>query len=793
MIVGVLLSCAIFAFFYYYVIHLARFRRLINLIPGPRMVPIFGDIFTLLSHGTPERLWDLIKFRFERYSPIYKTWYFTIAYVAITYPDEMQTILNNSKSSTKGMAYKLLRPWMGDGLLLSKGTKWQERRKILTPAFHFHILKNFFSILVEESNRMTISLKHMKDSTVEDLTSFTSHHTLNIICETSMGISLRNIETSEQQQYRKAIHDISEIIIYRFLRPWYQYDTIFWFTPKYKQQVKCLKILHGFTEKIITERKRYHETTGGRYLNFENTAEFDDMTGSRKKRLAMLDLMIAASNNNQMSDSDIREEVDTFMFEGHDTVSMAMTFAILLLAEHKDVQDRVRTEVNAVMEKNGGKLTMTALQNLSYLERCLKETMRLYPSVLLITRTLVEDVMLKSYLVPAGVELYIDILSLHKNPEFWPNPEVFDPDRFLPELVQNRHPFAYIPFSAGSRNCIGQRFAMMELKTVIGTLVHNFCLEPIDYLKDCRCVVDLIIRIGQPMQRLWDLIKFRFERYSPIYKTWYFTIAYVAITYPDEMQTILNNSKSSTKGMAYKLLRPWMGDGLLLSKGRKKRLAMLDLMIAASNNNQMSDSDIREEVDTFMFEGHDTVSMAMTFAILLLAEYKDVQDRVRNEVNAVMKENGGKLTMTALQNLSYLERCLKETMRLYPSVFFITRTLVEDVMLQSYLVPAGVELYIDILSLHKNPEFWPNPEVFDPDRFLPELVQNRHPFAYIPFSAGSRNCIGQRFAMMELKTVIGTLVHNFCLEPIDYLKDCRCVVDLIIRIGQPMRVKFVPV
>ncbi|EZA51507.1 Cytochrome P450 4C1, partial [Ooceraea biroi] len=499
---------------------------------------------------------------------------------------------------------------------------------------------------------------------------------------------------------------------------------------------------------------------------------------------------------------------------GHDTVSMAMTFAILLLAEHKDVQDRVRTEVNAVMEKNGGKLTMTALQNLSYLERCLKETMRLYPSVLLITRTLVEDVMLKSYLVPAGVELYIDILSLHKNPEFWPNPEVFDPDRFLPELVQNRHPFAYIPFSAGSRNCIGQRFAMMELKTVIGTLVHNFCLEPIDYLKDCRCVVDLIIRIGQPMQRLWDLIKFRFERYSPIYKTWYFTIAYVAITYPDEMQTILNNSKSSTKGMAYKLLRPWMGDGLLLSKGtkwqeRRKILTpafhfhilknFFSILVEESNRmtislKHMKDSTVEdltsftshhtlniicetsmgislrnietseqqqyrkaihdiseiiiyrvtkdrdetacqcngwaldrrlvlvippphwheEELSSFFQlpappplslvgkrkipsarfhcndtpsrsharRGHDTVSMAMTFAILLLAEYKDVQDRVRNEVNAVMKENGGKLTMTALQNLSYLERCLKETMRLYPSVFFITRTLVEDVMLR---------------------------------------------------------------------------------------------------------------
>ncbi|RLU15861.1 hypothetical protein DMN91_011617 [Ooceraea biroi] len=113
--------------------------------------------------------------------------------------------------------------------------------------------------------------------------------------------------------------------------------------------------------------------------------------------------------------------------------------------------------------------------------------------------------------------------------------------------------------------------------------------------------------------------------------------------------------------------------------------------------------------------------------------------------------------------------------------------------LETYLVPAGTEVYVDIIHLHKNPDFWPNPEVFDPDRFLPEHVQNRHPFAYIPFSAGSRNCIGQRFAMMELKTVIGTLVHNFYLEPLDHLKDVRFLMNIIIHPKQPMRVKFVPI
>ncbi|EZA52128.1 Cytochrome P450 4C1, partial [Ooceraea biroi] len=225
------------------------------------------------------------------------------------------TILNSTKYITKGIGYKLLHPWLRNGLLISKGAKWQERRKILTPAFHFNIIKQFFDTMVVESNRMTKSLKDMEDSTVQDLQSFISYYTLNIICETSMGTSLQNMDAAEQERYRKALRVLAEILLHKIVRLWYRSDVLFWFSSKYKEQVKCLKILHGFTEKIIAERKRYHESTGGRYLNFENEAEDNDMIGSRKKRLAMLDLMIAASNNNQMSDSDIREEVDTFVFE----------------------------------------------------------------------------------------------------------------------------------------------------------------------------------------------------------------------------------------------------------------------------------------------------------------------------------------------------------------------------------------------------------------------------------------------------------------------------------------------
>ncbi|XP_026829047.1 cytochrome P450 4C1-like isoform X2 [Ooceraea biroi] len=443
---------------------------------------------------------EIIVTRFKKYNPIYKFWLLTIAYISISHPDDMQTLMNSTRNNEKGMAYKLLHTWLGDGLLLSKGAKWQERRKILTPAFHFHILKRFFDILIEESNNMAKSLKDIKNSTVEDLESFISRHTLNIISETSMGTSLRNLDELEQQQYREAVYELGDILFYRVFRPWYYSDMTFPISPRYKDHVKCLKILHEFTEKVIKERKQYHESTNGRFLNFEKAGEDEEMIGGGKKRLAMLDLLIAASKDSNLSDLDIREEVDTFMFEGHDTVAMALIFAILLLAEHKDIQDRVRNEVNAVMEENGGKLTMAASQNLTYLDRCLKEALRLYPSVFYILRKLTEDVMMQSYLVPAGTQVYVDILSLHKNPEFWPNPEVFDPDRFLPELVQNRHPFAYVPFSAGSRNCIGQRFAMMEMKVVVAFLVHKFYLEPMQRAADVRLTGNIILRPAHPVR-----------------------------------------------------------------------------------------------------------------------------------------------------------------------------------------------------------------------------------------------------------------------------------------------------
>ncbi|KAI4503552.1 hypothetical protein M0802_000955 [Mischocyttarus mexicanus] len=220
---------------------------------------------------------------------------------------------------------------------------------------------------------------------------------------------------------------------------------------------------------------------------------------------------------------------------------------------------------------------------------------------------------------------------------------------------------------------------------------------------------------------------------------------------------------------------------------------MLDLLIAASiNSNEIDDEGIREEVDTFIFEGHDTTGVALCFALGLFAKHKDVQKNIREEISTVMRHEE-KLTISALTNFSYLERCIKESLRLYPSVHLIFRHLSKDMKLENYLVPAGTVCGVNIRSLHRNPKYWPNPNDFDPDRFLPDNLVGRNLFSYIPFSAGSRNCIGQKFAMLELKLFLACILYNFKIEPVDELDDVICPSDLTLHPSRPFHIKFIPI
>ena len=175
----------------------------------------------------------------------------------------------------------------------------------------------------------------------------------------------------------------------------------------------------------------------------------------------------------------------------------------------------------------------------------------------------------------------------------------------------------------------------------------------------------------------------------------------------------------------------------------------------------LDDRAIVDELVTFLIAGHDTTATALTAAAWLLGRHPRIQDEVAAEVAACGSETLG---VDDLADLPLTGRVLKEAMRLYPSAATVVRGAVTDTAVDGYHVPAGATALVGIWAIHRDPQLWPDPTRFDPDRFLPAHERARDRWTYLPFGGGPRSCIGERFAMLEATIGLATLVRRFHIE-----------------------------
>lgn len=168
------------------------------------------------------------------------------------------------------------------------------------------------------------------------------------------------------------------------------------------------------------------------------------------------------------------DELVTFLIAGHDTTATALTAAAWLLGRHPDIQNAVAAEAAA---RGDGPLGVDDLADLPLTQRVLKEAMRLYPPAATVVRGAVTDTDVDGYRVPAGATALVGIWAIHRDPQLWPDPTRFDPDRFLPGAERARDRWAWLPFGGGPRSCIGERFAMLEATIGLATLVRRFHIE----------------------------------------------------------------------------------------------------------------------------------------------------------------------------------------------------------------------------------------------------------------------------------------------------------------------------
>lgn len=230
------------------------------------------------------------------------------------------------------------------------------------------------------------------------------------------------------------------------------------------------------------------------------------------------------------------------------------------------------------------------------------------------------------------------------------------------------------------------------------------------------------------------------------------------------------------------------------NESNEKSKIFLKLLIDdhLKNDKEMTEEDIREEVDTFMFEGQDTTAMALSWIIFILGHHRNVQAKAQAEIDFFVSEKfDSKINLGQLKQLKYLECCIKEGLRLFPSVPLIGRHLEHDLIIENrYKIPKGTNVFVHIYMLHRDPKVYPNPEQYNPDRFMDGNSDGRNPFSFIPFSAGPRNCIGQKYAMTEMKTILVYLLKNFKFESIDHLDKIKFQIELVLRPKCPLNVKF---
>ncbi|KAK5639269.1 hypothetical protein RI129_011761 [Pyrocoelia pectoralis] len=410
-------------------------------------------------------------------------------------PTDFLILLSSKNNLKKSKVYEFLQVWLGTGLLTSKGAKWHYRRKLLTPAFHFGILQQFSKVMFDEADVLVSKLEKECHKAMTSIELFLGDFTLRTICETAMGTRLqKNDERSKE--YITAIYKMGQVIVDRIKRPWLFIEFLYYFSELRRQENKLIQILHSFTIDVIEKRK----------LDF-NKDVYIQPKGSKseskepKKRLALLDLLLNFKNQGaDIGDEGIREEVDTFTFEGHETTSTSIQFALLLLANNPNIQEKVAEEIHSLVGNSNRQFTYSDIQEMRYLEMTIKESLRLFPGVPIIARMLTSDLMTASkYFIPKDTVVHVQIYALHRNPIIYPDPEKFDPERFSPENSRGRHPFAYIPFSAGPRNCIGQRFAMLELKIAIASILRNFRVLPVDTPSDLKLMMHLVLKNSKPL------------------------------------------------------------------------------------------------------------------------------------------------------------------------------------------------------------------------------------------------------------------------------------------------------
>ncbi|XP_047635559.1 cytochrome P450 3A29-like [Phacochoerus africanus] len=430
-------------------------------IPGPRPLPYFGNILGYLK-GVDH----FDKKCFQQYGKMWGFFDGRQPVLAITDPDMIKTVLVKECYSvfTNRRSFGP-RGAMRTALSLAEDEEWKRIRTLLSPTFTSGKLKEMFPIISHYGDLLVSNLRKEaekgKPVTMKDIF---GAYSMDVITSTAFGVNTDSLNNPRDP----FVENSKKLLKFSFFSPLFLSIIFFPFLTPILEVLNVTvfpkSVVNFFTKSV----KRMKESR---------------LKDKQTHRVDFLQLMINSQNSKEtdahkgLSDEELVAQGVFFIFAGYETTSSSLSLLVYELATHPDVQQKLQEEIDATFP-NKAPPTYDGLAQMEYLDMVVNEALRIFPVTPRIERVCKKDVEIHGAFVPKGTVMMVPIFALHRAPELWPEPEEFRPERFSKKNKDTMNPYTYLPFGTGPRNCIGMRFALMNMKLALVRVLQNFSFKP---------------------------------------------------------------------------------------------------------------------------------------------------------------------------------------------------------------------------------------------------------------------------------------------------------------------------
>lgn len=380
----------------------------------------------------------------------------------VKHPDYVDHVLHGGVDRyIKSVEYELLRSVVGLSLFTDEGESWRRHRMMLNPVLGRRHLEGLCELMIDPIEAFLLRLDDGSDRIALDMTAAMTQLTLDVVGAALFGRQLGELARKLAPTVTDGLHaaELATRLIMVTNLPWWAARltaTLINRLPLLPPPLSRLHAIMHTVDDTVWEVIRYRES---------HKSETADLLGL---------LLAARDEQGTLSLTRVRDEATTFMLAGHETTANALSWMWYLLALNTDARDRMLAEVDAAIGER--RPTVEDLHKLPWTTACFQEAMRIFPPAWAIPRTAIEDDVIDGHRIPRGSTVLIPIHAIHHDERWWPDPERFDPTRFMPDHPR-RHRCAYLPFGGGRRVCIGQSFALIEATLIAAAMSRRFVYD----------------------------------------------------------------------------------------------------------------------------------------------------------------------------------------------------------------------------------------------------------------------------------------------------------------------------